>query len=77
MNTVFALLTVGAIAGLVLGCYFPWTAIMASGLVLAIFAAMALLKTGAGFFAGVAIIVVCLAVNQLAYLIGVRLGRRD
>jgi hypothetical protein len=73
MNAVFALLAVSAIAGLVLGLYFSWIAILASGLVLAFVSAVVLQKEGFEALAGIAIIVVCLTVNQVAYLIGVRL----
>jgi hypothetical protein len=45
-------------------------------LVLAIVSATLLQKEGFGFLAGIAIIVVCLTVNQIAYLIGVRLSAR-
>ena len=77
MNAVFVLLTVSATVGLVLGCYFPWISVLASGLGLAIVSAMVLLKLGVGLLAGIAIIVACLTLNQVAYLIGARLGRRD
>jgi hypothetical protein len=76
MEVVFVLLAVSAIGGLVLGFYFSWMAILASGLVLAIVSATLLQKEGFGFLAGIAIIVVCLTVNQIAYLIGVRLSAR-
>jgi hypothetical protein len=74
MEVVFVLLAVSAIGGLVLGFYFSWMAILASGLVLAIVSATLLQKEGFGFLAGIAIIVVCLTVNQITYLIGVRLS---
>jgi hypothetical protein len=76
MEVVFVLLAVSAIGGLVLGFYLSWMAILASGLVLAIVSATLLQKEGFGFLAGIAIIVVCLTVNQIAYLIGVRLSAR-
>jgi hypothetical protein len=76
MNAVFALLAVSALAGLVLGLYFSWVAILASGLVLAFVSAVVLQKEGFEALAGIAIIVVCLTVNQVAYLIGVRLVTR-
>jgi hypothetical protein len=76
MNAVFALLAVSALAGLVLGLYLSWVAILASGLVLAFVSAVVLQKEGFEALAGIAIIVVCLTVNQVAYLIGVRLVTR-
>jgi hypothetical protein len=45
--------------------------------VLAIVSATLLQKEGFGFPAGIAIIVVCLTINQITYLIGVRLSARD
>jgi hypothetical protein len=80
MNGILVLLAVSAIVGLVLGFYFKWMAILVSGLVLAIVSATVLQKEGFDFLPGIAIVVVCLTVNQLAYLIGVRLmirGPRD
>jgi hypothetical protein len=77
MNAIFVLVAVSAILGLVLGLRFSWPAILASGLVLAIISAKILQKAGFGFFPGIAIIVVCLTVNQVTYLIGVRLRIRS
>jgi hypothetical protein len=74
MNT--ALLAVSAFVGLVLGFYFSWRAILVSGLILAIVAATVLQWEGFGALAGIAIIVACLTVNQIAYLIGVTLVTR-
>jgi hypothetical protein len=76
MEVIFVLLAVSAIGGLVLGFYLSWMAILASGLVLAIVSATLLQNEGFGFLPGIAIIVVCLMVNQIAYLIGVRLSVR-
>ena len=69
MNAVFALLAVSAVVGVLLGFYFSWMTILAPGLVLAIVSATVLQKEDYGFLAGIAIIVVCLTVNQVAYLI--------
>jgi hypothetical protein len=80
MNLVLILLAVSAILGLVLGFYFSWNAILVSGLVLAFLSAMVLQNEGFGLLAGIAIIIVCLTVNQIAYLIGMRLvirGHQD
>ena len=80
MNAILVLLAASAIVGLVLGFYFSFAAILVSGLVLAFLSATALQKEGFGFLGGITIIVACLTVNQLAYLIGVRLmirGPRD
>jgi hypothetical protein len=66
MNAVFVLLAVSAVVGLLLGFYLSWMTILASALVLAIVSAMVLQKQGFGVLSGVAIIVVCLTVNQVA-----------
>ena len=62
--------------GLVLGLYFCGSRfwLLASGLVFAIVSATVLQHMAFGFLAGIAIIVVCLTINQVAYLIGVRLA---
>ena len=80
MNAIFVLLAMSAILGLALGLRFSWPAILASGLVLAIVSAAILQKAGFGYLEGIAIIVVCLTINQIAYLIGMSLrnqGRED
>jgi hypothetical protein len=74
MDVILLLLAVSAIVGLVLGLYFSWIAIVASGLVLAIVSATVLQKEGFGFFSGISTVVVCLTVNQLAYMVGVKLA---
>jgi hypothetical protein len=71
MNTILVLLAVSSLLGLVLGFYFSWHAIGVSGLVLAFLSAVVLQHEGFGSLAGIAIIVACLTVNQIAYLIGV------
>ena len=76
MNTVLVLLTVSALVGIILGSFFPWYAILVSGLILAMLTATVLQNEGFGFLAGIAIIVVCLTVNQIAYLIGAALVTR-
>jgi hypothetical protein len=76
MNAILILLAVSAILGLVLGFYFSWKAIAVSGLVLAFLSAAVLQNDGFGFLAGIGIIVICLTVNQMAYLIGITLVTR-
>jgi hypothetical protein len=71
MNAILILLAVSSLLGLVLGLYFPWLAIGVSGLVLALLSAVVLQHEGFGSLAGIAIIVVCLTVNQITCLIGV------
>ena len=76
MDVILLLLAASAIVGLVFGLYFSWIAIVASGLVLAIVSATVLQKEGFGIFAGISTVVACLTVNQLAYLVGVKLATR-
>jgi hypothetical protein len=70
MNAVFILLVLSAIVGFALGFLFSWIAILVSGLVLAFLSAAVLQNEDFGFLAGIAIIVICLTVNQVFYLIG-------
>jgi hypothetical protein len=70
MNAILFLLAVDTLAGLALGLYFSWLAIVASGIALAVLAAAVLEREGHGALAGIAIIVACLRVNQIAYLAG-------
>jgi hypothetical protein len=74
MNAMFTLLAVSAIVGVILGFYFSWVAILASGLVLAILSATVLQYLGFGSLPGIAIIIACLSVNQMAYLVGAALA---
>jgi hypothetical protein len=77
MNAILILLAVSAILGLVLGFYFSWIAISVSALVLAFLSAAVLQNEGFGFLVGIGVIVICLTVNQMAYLIGITLVTRD
>ena len=76
MSTVLILLAASALVGLVLGFYFSWRAILVSGLILAFISAAVLQGAGFGALAGIAIIVVCLTANQIAYLVGATLRAR-
>ena len=77
MSVIMGLLAVSALAGLVLGLfYFGLAAIVVSGLILAISAAAILQNIDFGSLEGIAIIVLCLTVNQIAYLIGPTLASR-
>jgi hypothetical protein len=77
MTTVLILLAVSAVVGLVLSRYFSWIAVGISGVILAIVAAVLLQREGFGALAGIAIIVGCLTVNQIAFLLGAMLVSRD
>jgi hypothetical protein len=76
MSAAFILLVLSAATGLVLGTSFSWPAIVASGIGLAILSAAVLQIAGFGALLGIAIIVACLTVNQLAYAVGVVLANR-
>jgi hypothetical protein len=71
MNTIImGLLAVSALAGLVLGFYFGLAALVVWGLILSISAAAILQNEDFDFLSGIAIIVLCLTVEEIAYLIG-------
>jgi hypothetical protein len=70
MNAVIVLLALSAVTGFALGS-FSWFAIGISGLVLAVLSSAALHIQGFSAFPGIAIVVACLTVNQIAYLVGV------
>jgi hypothetical protein len=76
MNDTLALLALSALMGLFFGLYFRWIAILISGPILAILLAAVLQSKGFAFFPGVAIIVACLTVSQIAYWIGVTFAAR-
>jgi hypothetical protein len=66
MTAVFVLLALSAATGLALGTSFSWFAILISSIVLAALSAAVLQIAGFGALSGIAIIVACLTVNQLA-----------
>ena len=68
MSSVIVLLALSLMIGFALG-RFSWRAIALSSLALAVLAAVVLHRQGP--LAGIAIIVVCLTINQTAYLAGV------
>jgi hypothetical protein len=77
MKVIAVLMAVSALWGLALALFrLRWGALAISGLVLAIAVAIVLQSRGFGFFGGVAIIVACLSINQIAYLIGTALITR-
>jgi len=76
MYAVLILLAVSALVGLVLGFYFSWIAVGVSGVILAFVAAVVLQREGFSAPAGIALIVACLAVNQVAFLIGAIVANR-
>jgi hypothetical protein len=76
VSAVIVLLVLSALTGFALGASFSWPAIVASGIGLAILSAGVLQIRGFGALLGIAIIVACLTVNQLAYVMGVVLANR-
>jgi hypothetical protein len=76
VNAIFILVAASAIVGLILGLYLPVLTILASALVLAFFSAAVLHNQGFGPLAGIATIAGCLAINQIAYLVGAALTPR-
>jgi hypothetical protein len=76
MNAIFALLALSALMGLFFGRYFSWIAILVSAPILAVLSATVLQNEGFGFFTGIAIIVACLTVSQIAYWIGLTANSR-
>src|SRR5882757_252081 len=71
MSAVIILLALSALIGLALGTSCSWFAILISSVVLAVLSSVVLQVQGFGALAGIAIVVACLTVNQIAYLAGV------
>jgi hypothetical protein len=69
MSVVFILLALSAVVGLALSS-FGWRSLIVASLILAVLSATVLQIEGFGTIPGVAIIAVCLTLNQVAYLIG-------
>jgi hypothetical protein len=76
MNAVIVLLALSAVIGFALRS-FSWFAIGISGLVLAVVSSAALHIQGFSAVPGIAIVVACLTVNQIAYLIGLKANQRS
>jgi hypothetical protein len=76
MSAVIAPLALSALIGFALGTSFSSFAIAASSIVLAALSAAVLQIAGFGALSGIAIIVACLTVNQLAYVMAVVLANR-
>ena len=71
MTVVIVLLALSALIGFALGTSFSWLAIAASSAGLAVLSSAILQIQGFSAFPGIAIVVACLTVNQMAYLAGV------
>jgi hypothetical protein len=71
MTVVIVLLALSALIGFALGTSFSWLAIAASSAGIAVLSSMMLQIQGFGTLPGIAIVVACLTINQMAYLAGV------
>jgi hypothetical protein len=69
MTVVIVLLALSAGTGLALGALFNWYAIAISGPPLALLSAAVLQIAGFGALWGIAIVVACLTLSQIAYVI--------
>jgi hypothetical protein len=72
MNSILILVTLSALSGIVAGRYFSWPALVVAGGVLAPLSAVVLQHQDFTAVPGISIIVACLAINQLAYAIAIR-----
>jgi hypothetical protein len=70
MTAVIVLLALSALIGFALGTSFSWLAIAASSTVIAVLSSAILQIRGFGALPGIAIVVACLTVNQVAYVAG-------
>jgi hypothetical protein len=76
MTAPFVLLALSAAIGLALGTSFSWFALLVPSVALAGLSAAVLQIAGFGVVPGIAIVVACLTVNQLAYIMRVTLANR-
>jgi hypothetical protein len=74
MISILILIALSALSGFAAGSFFPWSALVVTGAGLAPLAAFALQRQDFTALSGISIIVACLAVNQAAYVIAVRLS---
>jgi hypothetical protein len=68
MNAVFILLTLSALVGFALGKSFSWPAVAAASIGIAVLSSVTLQIQGFDAVSGIAIVVVCLTLSQVAYL---------
>ena len=68
MGAVILLIAFSALIGFVLGTSFSWLAIAASSIGIAVLSSAILQIQGFGALPGIAIVVACLIVSQMAYL---------
>jgi hypothetical protein len=74
MTLIFLLFVLSALSGFVIGKSFSWRALVIPGAALALLIAIILQDQGFTPVAGISTIVACLIVNQLAYLLAIRLN---
>ena len=70
MTALIVLLALSALIGFAIGTSFSWLAIAASSAGIAVLSSAILQIHGFGALPGIAIVVSCLTVNQMAYLAG-------
>jgi hypothetical protein len=71
MGSILILIALCALSGFVLGMgYFSWPAILLAGGVLAPFSTVALQNQDFSALSGIFVVVVCLTINQAAYVVG-------
>jgi hypothetical protein len=71
MTVVIVLLALSALIGFALGTSFSWHPIAASSAGTAVLSSAILQIQGFGALPGIAVVVACLTINQMAYLAGV------
>jgi hypothetical protein len=71
MTVVIVLLALSTLIGFALGTSFSWLAIAASSAGIAVLSSEILQIQGFGALPGIALVVACLTVHQMAYLAGV------
>jgi hypothetical protein len=75
MTSIFILLAVGGLSGFIIGkSSFSWPALIVAGAVLATFGAVVFQEQGFTALPGIFTIVACLIVNQIAYVLAIRMN---
>jgi hypothetical protein len=74
MISILILIALSALAGFAAGSFFRWSALVVTGAWLAPLAAFALQRQDFTAVSGISIIVACLAINQAAYVIAIRMN---
>jgi hypothetical protein len=74
MISILILMALSALSGFAAGSFFSWPALVMTGAGLAPLVAFALQRQDFTALSGISIIVACLAINQAAYVIAIRLN---